>query len=260
MRKYGYLVVEGPHDVEFVYRLLRPLGLRRKRKVDEVDASIARLIPKEYPPDGDLQKRMSTPLFLQSNTHAIAIQNATGDSQLTLKLEEAVAMLGLSGIVLSSLGILLDSDTKTLAASRYFDIRQDMKKMGFALPEKPGDVALGPPRIGAFVLPDNASAGTLEDLLLDSANVVYPNLLDSAISHIDTALTNPDLLPVDLEDFNKPAGRKKAIIGAMASILKPGKAVQVSIQDNRWLKDKKALELPRIKSVQAFLKTLFELP
>ena len=29
MRKYGYLIVEGPHDVEFVYRLLSPFGLER---------------------------------------------------------------------------------------------------------------------------------------------------------------------------------------------------------------------------------------
>jgi hypothetical protein len=29
MPKYGYLVVEGPHDIELVYRLLSPFGFER---------------------------------------------------------------------------------------------------------------------------------------------------------------------------------------------------------------------------------------
>ncbi len=37
MPKYGYLVVEGPHDIEFVYRLLRPFGLNRIRFEADLD-------------------------------------------------------------------------------------------------------------------------------------------------------------------------------------------------------------------------------
>ena len=61
----------------------------------------------------------------------------------------------------------------------------------------------------------------------------------------------------DLDDLRKPAGRHKAIVGSMASILRPGKAVQVSLQDNRWLRDA-ALAIPRVKAVQDFLVSLLD--
>ena len=38
MPKYGYLVVEGPHDIEFVYRILSPLGFKRVRLESELES------------------------------------------------------------------------------------------------------------------------------------------------------------------------------------------------------------------------------
>ena len=52
--------------------------------------------------------------------------------------------------------------------------------------------------------------------------------------------------------------RNKAIVGSIVSILRPGKAIQVSIQDDRWLRDD-ALTLPKIKAIHDFLKALFDL-
>jgi hypothetical protein len=62
----------------------------------------------------------------------------------------------------------------------------------------------------------------------------------------------------DLKELRKSAGRNKAIIGSIASILRPGRAVQVSIQDNRWLRDA-ALAIPRVQAVRDFLANLFEM-
>ncbi|MBK1643243.1 hypothetical protein CKO25_00950 [Thiocapsa imhoffii] len=257
MRKYGYLVVEGPHDVEFVYRLLSPFGLKRVRFESDLDDTLRPLIPREYPPGGDLQKRMPVPLFLISDSHAIAVHSAIGDTRLVETIEENLALLDRSTV--TSIGLILDSDKQTAASERYARIRDRMGKIGLLLDEKPGALTLGAPRLGAFVLPDNAAAGTLEDLLLESAALVYPCLLDTARHHVDAEGKASCCLPEDLEDLAKPAGRNKAIIGAMASILRPGKAVQVSIQDNRWLRDQ-ALSVPRIKAVQDFLRNLFDLP
>jgi hypothetical protein len=66
------------------------------------------------------------------------------------------------------------------------------------------------------------------------------------------------LVADDLGDFNKPAGRNKAVVGAIASILRPGKAMQASIQDNRWLRGP-TLNIARVKAVQDFLVSLLEL-
>jgi hypothetical protein len=49
------------------------------------------------------------------------------------------------------------------------------------------------------------------------------------------------------------------MVGSIASILRPGRAIQVSLQDDRWLRDT-ALALPRVKAVQDFLLKLLELP
>lgn len=260
MRKYGYLVVEGPHDVEFAYRLLSPSGLQRVQYQKELEPFLSPLIPREYPPKGDLQKRMSTPLFLQNDTHAIAIHNAVGDSQLV-----NVIMDNMDGAVLEfkkmvGIGIFLDSDSQTSPQNRYDEIKKSLEEKSskhFVLPDKAGTVKQGQPNLGAFVLPDNQTAGTLEDLLLDSAQRVYPDLLKLAKNYVTDAKEKAGLKPSDLKEL-KNAGENKAIIGAMANIFKPSKSVQVSIQDNDWLKGK-ALEIERIKSAQNFLKTLFEL-
>ena len=39
MPKYGYVVVEGPHDVELVYRLLSSHGLARIQQLAALDPS-----------------------------------------------------------------------------------------------------------------------------------------------------------------------------------------------------------------------------
>ncbi len=38
MPQYSYLAVEGPHEVEFVYRLLRPFGFNRVRLETNLDS------------------------------------------------------------------------------------------------------------------------------------------------------------------------------------------------------------------------------
>jgi len=257
MPKYGYLVVEGPHDLEFAYRLLSPFGFKRIQWEKDLDQFLDPLVPRKFPQDdGDLQKRIPVPLFLQSDSHAIAIHSAGGDSRLTEVVQENAVYLDHSQI--TGVGILLDSDNAIPVLDRFNSIKSAMQQLGISMPSQPGVVQPGVPRYGAYVLPDNTVQGTLEELLLETAAITYPKLLASATQHIDNAILGTDLIIDDKKGFNKPAGRKKAIIGAMASVLRPGKSVQVSIQDNRWFREN-ALHVPRVKAVQEFLKDLFDL-
>jgi hypothetical protein len=256
MPKYGYLVVEGPHDVEFVYRLLSPFGMSRVRLEKDLDPLFSPLIPRDYPPDGDLHKRMPIPLFLQGATHAVAVHGAIGDANLIKTVRSGAALIDLAG--LTGMGIILDSDTAKSPSDRYVAIRDGLRAKNFAFPDDAGVVSPAAPRLGAFVLPDNQSQGTLEDILLECGQQVYPGLFATATSHVNAAFQDPSLSTQDLDDLRKPAGRNKAIVGSMASILRPGKAVQVSLQDNRWLRDA-ALAIPRVKAVQDFLIGLLEL-
>jgi hypothetical protein len=257
MPKYGYLVVEGPHDIEFVARLLSRWDFRRVRNEPELDRFWEDLIPRTYPPSGDLLKRVPVPLFLKNDSHSLAVHTAIGDTRIAQTVEENAALIDLGH--LTGVGVILDSDSEQTPPQRYASVRSELAARGFQLPEDAGTLADGRPRFGAFVLPDNASRGTLEDLLLECASVVYPHLLFSAQTHVKTADGDTTLQPADRDDFDKPAGHNKAIVGSMASVLRPGKAVQVSIQDNRWLRDE-TLNRPRIRAVQDFLASLWELP
>ena len=256
MPKYGYLVVEGPHDIEFVYRLLSPFGLKRVRMEEELDRYMLPLVPRTFPHGGDLQKRVPVPLFLQSSSHAIAVHSAIGDTRLVETVEESAKLIDFN--LMTGVGVVLDTDHEIPAASRYTAIKEGLHAKGYALPDLPGDVTAGPPRFGAFVLPDNSSVGNLEDLLIECAQAAYPNVLTSARSHVEAAKNDATLQRGDGEDLTKTPIANKAIVGAIASVLRPGKAIQNSIQDNKWLRDDN-LTLNRIKAVQDFLATLLEL-
>lgn len=259
MPKYGFLVVEGPHDVEFAARLLKPLGFSRVKMLEEVDPILRALIPREYPPGGDIQKRMGTPLFVRSTSHILAIHSATGDSRLVGTIEENVLVV--EKAQLTGMGLLFDADKEKAdsAAVRYAAVKGRMDDIGLTLPNEAGRVTDTTPRLGAFVLPDNVSSGTLEDVLLECAHQQYPTLLGSASAHVEKAGKDGTLIADDTRDFKKPSGQNKATVSSIAAILRPGKAVQVSIQDNRWL-GAECLALPRVKAVQDFLRQLFEIP
>jgi hypothetical protein len=259
MPKFGYLVVEGPHDMEFAYRLLSPLGFSRIRMERDLDEFLRPLIPRSYPPDGDLQKRMPIPLFLRSTTHVIAVHSAIGDSRLVETVDETRETLDLAGRFseLTGVGIMLDSDRHVPVEQRYEAIREAMLSKGFSLPVTPGSISGNTPRLGVFVLPDNQSTGNLEDLLLECATLQYPDLLPTARAHVDAAKAC-DGIRGDGEDLSKLAYYNKAIVGTIASVLRPGKAVQTSIQDNRWFQDD-ALSVEKVRAVQQFLEMLFEI-
>lgn len=256
MPRYGYLVVEGPHDVEFAYRLLSPFGLDRVHRESELDSFFEPLIPRTFPYDGELQKRVPVPLFLRSDTHAIAIHSAVGDSRLVETIQENSLMIDYAE--LTGVGIILDTDREVSALKRYEAVKTKMTNLGFHLPEDPGMIADSSPKYGAFVLPDNESQGNLEDLLIECAQSAFPDLLSSARQHVTNARDDASFQDPKREDLRKPAEFGKAVVGAIATTLRPGRAVQTSIQDNIWLRGDN-LELPKVKAVQDFLARLFEL-
>ena len=255
-RKYGYVVVEGPHDVEMVYRLLRPFGLSRVQFKADLDPFFHPLTEYEFPMDGDLMKRIPVPLFLQSDSHLVAVHAAIGDTRLIDTVEENA--LAIDHNQLTGVGIILDTDSTKSPSDRYAAVRDGLRAKNFPFPDDAGLLSATTPRFGAFVLPDNQAQGTLEDILLECGALVYPGLLSTATAHVDAAFQDQSLSSEDVKELRKPAGRNKAVIGSIASILRPGRAIQVSIQDNRWLRDA-ALAILRVQAVQDFLVYLFEI-
>jgi hypothetical protein len=258
---YVYFAVEGPHDVEFVGRFLKLHGLKRVQHKPRLAPFWEPLLPTSWPsPPGstDLLKRVPVPVFFQNQDVSVAIDSVTGDSQLltsVLYIRSTVSQPG--GEELHAIGVVLDySDQDISAMARFTTIANGLAAEKLPLAPAPGQVIAGPPRLGIFVLPDNATAGTLEDLLIECAEQQYPRLLASARAHVESVKAEvPPYDESDLVYFLKPAGRRKAVVGSIGSVLRPGKAIQMSIQDNRWL-DGEALELPRVKMFRAFVDAL----
>jgi hypothetical protein len=126
------------------------------------------------------------------------------------------------------------------------------------MPADAGVVAYGEPNCGIYVMPDNHDQGTLEDVLMPCAAAAYPGLLAGAQRYVD-GVDLGTLDERDKRDVKKPAGTKKAILGCVANVLKPGKSIGASIDDNRWLEGE-TLELPMVRAIDDFLKRLCELP
>jgi len=254
--QYSYLVVEGSHEVEFIGRLLRMSGLRKTRLIEDLPGFWHPLVPTSFPHGGDLLKRMPVPVFFQDDTRTVAVHSAGSISRLVPTVEETLTILGAKKAGISAIGMLLDADQN--GARNHFDsLRAKIQTIGLLFPDEPGTVNHTGVRTGIFAFPDNHNPGTLEDLLDDCAALIYPDLREEA--HQFTArAASAQLKPEDRSELAKPAGELKVTMGCIANFLRPTKAIQTSIEDNRWLCDE-SLALPRIAKLNAFLKDLIGL-
>ncbi len=261
--KYGYLAVEGPHDLAFAGQLLKLHGLERVKMYPRLDAFWRPLVPTKFPHQDDLLKRVPVPIFFASATHSIAVHTVGGDSSFAKTIKDSLDVLYMGGEPpLTGLGILLDADSKDSPAKRHAELLQELGSPTYpiplAFPSTPGAVSGAPIHCGIFVLPDNQSQGTLEALLLECAKSVYPTLEAGARTYVELARGAKELVKADRKDLDKPAGRDKAMVACIAAVLRPGKAIQVSIQDNRWIEPPLA-QFPRITAIDDFFVSLFEL-
>jgi hypothetical protein len=202
-----------------------------------------------------LLARHPVPTFLAGANCSVAIHGVNGMTELVRRTEESLALLDAGRPAVAA---ILDADSEQSAAYRFEALAQQLRKLQLAMPDHPGVVSQETPRCGVFVLPDNTSTGTLETLLGECASENYAHLSAIATSYVGS-VDPTTLTSNDLKDFQKPAGRQKAIISSIATILRPGKAVQVSIQDNEWLRGR-ALGLPRVHAVRRFLVDFLGLP
>lgn len=266
-----FLLVEGPHDAEFMARLLKLRGFEQRKVVSDIPDIYRRLIPKDYPAkdekgkEGRLSDPHPVPRFYQEGSRWVFILIG-GGSKSAHTLAKALRTSRLAGFKVDAIGVILDQDFEATSAEARDNFITDFGKeedlpvvvdFGFA----PGTVVQGEPRLGLFVLPDNSQTGALEDLLLECGEVQFKELKEKARSFRDDALQNSGLTAHDFQDYGAKGGlkeiskQKKAWVSAMGAILMPSVAIQNSIRENSWLEDK-ALALPRIKALKSFLDEL----
>ncbi len=127
MPHHGYLVVEGPHDTEFLARLLGAWGMHRVQNSRDLEAFWHPLVPRTFPHQGDLLKRVPVPVFLSNATHSIAIHSASGHTRIAQTLQETSYSLASR---LESIGIFLDADTEVSIAQRFTDLSEQIRASG----------------------------------------------------------------------------------------------------------------------------------
>ncbi|MGC1377838.1 MAG: DUF3226 domain-containing protein [Anaerolineales bacterium] len=260
MRNYGFMVVEGKHDVAFLVRLFKKrFGLKQIEQRSGLDSYWHPLLnPKERDQDS-IQKRASIPEFCQNDTHSIAIYPAGGIDELAKALVDKPWILDDTAQI-TSYGMMLDADdtTKQLPQKRFDELINELKKLGFVFifPSKPGEITKAEPAFGIYVLPDNQRSGTLEDILLQTAQVNYASLCTTSFDYVNTVEKLSDV--GEFKKFSKPSGKNKAHVSSISSILNPGMAIQNTIRQDQWLEGE-SLKLKDVETVSNFLAELFQL-
>ena len=262
-----FLLVEGPHDAEFMARLLKLRGFKQQTKLSDIPDRFHKLFPPHFPATEDtpLIERHPVPGFYQKADQWL-VMLVGGGSKSAITLGTTLRSARIAGYIPDVIGVFVDQDqdaTPDTARDRFigeFNKEEDLPvKLNFGI--QPGTVVQGQPRVGLFVLPDNQNTGALEDLLLDCGEANYKALKDKALTFRDDTLASAQLTADDLKEYGQPGGQKhiskqkKAWVSAMGAILVPAAAIQNSIRKNRWLEGP-ALNLPRIQAVQKFLDDL----
>lgn len=253
MRNY-LIIVEGAHDIALLEKLLRLNGVDEKINNEKYLPEVWKhTIPTRYPFNADRLERISPiPSFVKNLEVSVAIKNANSDTEImsvlqqTLHLMEVRELDQVSGIMLVCDADNLNADDKRnkLLASRE-------EKEDFMLNEETMELDVGIKKIPlyTFVFPDNNGKGNLENLLLQTAEVEYPELLRFATEYIDKASgINRDL--------KKEQKAKKAKVGCIANAMKPGKANQVSIADDNWVSQRTMNECYMLKMLDETLKEM----
>ena len=248
--EYAIIGVEGYHDQAFVGRILKKiLGLEEfKGKKKDLDLFWEKFIP-SYPKGGNLYSRLDMPRIFYSSTHSVAIY-AGGGSKFIRNINDTLKAHEPYRTEISAFGIVVDADENNIS-EKAGKIQDDMKENFPEFPDKPGIVSGTSLRLGVYFLPDNASEGTLDHLLLRLAEESYPVHKERAVEYISK------FKPSETTHWH-PFDREKATVAAIASVLKPGGTNTVSIKEDEWV-SQKTLTVPELNRFVEFLRDLLEL-
>ena len=257
--RYHLLVLEGPHDLEFVGRYLRKIfGFKRVEHAAELsDTVIVNLIPRQYPPGGNILRRVPVPAFFKNEDQFVVVQTARAWEKLATTAFDLVDSF--DDCIFESVGLIADADNDQCPEKRCSDYAVQLSQLQPECSYLPGEIAGTQPRVGVYILPDNENPGTLENVLLECGNEAYSTIITAAEKYVDSVSDNVlGLRKKDSQQFAAPAGKNKAVVGAVGSVLRPGKAIQMSIHDNQWISNK-TFHLPSVQQFKKFLEELLGL-
>ena len=256
-RSFSVIVTEGIYDVVSIGKILRLKGFQEAKHIEAIPDFLENIIPKQYPFEGtQLSRRVPYPSFFFREDYWILVSNAGSDSKLMSNLKEILNTPHRKDIISKLCGavILADADTMT-SADRQSELQKELNDELSGNEDFVFDLSI-PTQItlygeakpfDMYIFPDNQNVGTLEHILLEGAREEYPDLLRGANGYVTYAKGLS--CGKELKNFNG----EKAVVGAIASVLKPGRASQASFHDNNWFTKDSLLNLPLHQSLSGFI-------
>ncbi|HEU4732208.1 MAG TPA: DUF3226 domain-containing protein [Kofleriaceae bacterium] len=247
MTGFCYIVAEGVHDVTFLGRLLSVShDARRIRRLEDLDDSLRAWLttafkwPRFTGRHHDIERlAVPAPVFYRLATgQVVALRSAQGLTEIGRTLEIDLEAFVRAWSSPDAIGVVLDSDDEP-GERRFARLNATLGTLALEGPATLGQFSAGAPRVGVFALPAPGTSGTLEDVLLSLGEAAYPELTEAAREYANRWRQKADEEPAadDWKELRRPSGMKKAAIGAMTAILKPGRSAQVSLEDNRWVSE-----------------------
>lgn len=252
MRHY-YFIVEGPHDVAMIGRILKLLGVKEIRSLNDISDLWKQLIPNKYPfSENKLDRVSPIPSFYQNENISVAIKSAGGESKLIPELDLTISALNREDLKqIEGILVFCDADESTKQEKFNWFIKRIKENQDLSFNESCFENKIGMfkgvnIKADIYMFPDNKNKGTLEELLLKGASVRYKDLLVSAKEYVATVDT------VYKKNWSV-SSEKKVVIGCMTNVLKPGKANQISIYDDNWVSEETITGSEDIKKIYDFI-------
>lgn len=252
--KHYLIIVEGAHDIAVIEKLLRLNGIDQKINSEkELPEVWKHTIPTSYPFHEDRLERITpTPSFVKNANMSVAIKNANSDTEIMNVLKQTLHLMEVRELdEISAIMLICDADKMPADKKRreLLDSRRETEDFSLDEAAMELDVMIKKIPVYTFIFPDNNKEGNLENLLLQTAEVAYPKLLDLATEYVEKA-----------SDFQISLKReqngKKAKVGCIANAMKPGKANQVSIADDNWISAETLRACSMLKALDKALKEM----
>lgn len=264
MRHYLF-IVEGIHDVGLISKILLILGFSEIKSIKKVKNPMDKLILKSFPFEGNsLNVFNKIPFFLNRDNDYVCIINANGEKNLLKSIDSSLKKLELQEMEkLNKIVVICDGDLdkrkEKIIKVTNKDATENKKIKRFSMEEiqnqilKVADVDDFEIPFEFFVLPNNKDTGRLEDILLESINIVDKEVLKQVEIFLEKI---PSRYTQDWSSEN--SAYEKTKIACVGSILNPGAASGVHIKDSNWISEITINECTHLKSIFNYIKDVFK--
>ncbi|GAA0714102.1 hypothetical protein GCM10008904_29130 [Paraclostridium ghonii] len=243
--------VEGVHDANCIAKILDLNNFKEIRTIDKLPDIWKRKIPRTYPFVKDrIERCVPIPSYFTNQKVIVVIICANGEGRLIKEIDLYISNMSKSELnQIKSICAIFDADQKL--AKETFDEKFKNNKKDMIIYKKDFlneiiNIKGEQINLYNYFFPDNNRKGTLENLLLDGANVVYKDLLEQ----VDNYIENID----EKHKYNwSISSENKVRVGCIANVFQPGSANQSSIRHDDWISEESISYSEDIKKFYEFV-------